>query len=83
MFVTYSYEIIGIFLFAIALFIQFYKCYNGSRSINPMAFCVFAIGYAILTYGHLYDVNFKLDAVTLLSIFNTILLFGIAYMCSK
>ena len=83
MFVTYSYEIIGILLFAIALLIQFYKCYNGSRSINSTAFYVFAVGYAILTYGHLYDVNYKLDAVTLISILNTILLFAIAYICSK
>jgi hypothetical protein len=83
MFVTYSYEIIGIFLFAVALLIQFYKCFNGSRYINSMAFYVFGFGYAILTYGHLYDVNFKLDAVTLISILNTILLFAIAYTCSK
>ena len=48
-----------------------------------MAFYVFGFGYAILTYGHLYDVNFKLDAVTLISILNTILLFAIAYTCSK
>ena len=83
MIVTYSYEIIGIFIFAIALLMQLYKCLQGSKSIYPMAFFVFFVGYAILTYGHLKDINFKLDPVTILSIVNTAALFAIAYLCMK